>query len=68
VKEIAWKAQHRLHKRYRTLSAAGKEKQRVITAVGGELLGPIRRGSQQYIGVSTLLTGIILNPAPLLAA
>jgi hypothetical protein len=25
VKEIAWKAQHRLHKRFRTLSAAGKE-------------------------------------------
>ena len=39
VKEIAWKAQHRLHKRYRTLTAAGKEKQKVITAVGRELLG-----------------------------
>jgi hypothetical protein len=39
VKEIAWKAQHRLHKRYRTLSAAGKKKQKVITAVGRELLG-----------------------------
>jgi transposase len=39
VKEIAWKAQHRLHKRYRTLVAAGKEKQKVITAVGRELLG-----------------------------
>src|SRR5882724_10950438 len=25
VQEIAWKAQHRLHKRYRNLSAAGKE-------------------------------------------
>jgi transposase len=39
VKEIAWKAQHRLNKRYRTLTAAGKEKQKVITAVGRELLG-----------------------------
>jgi transposase len=39
VKEIAWKAQHRLHKRYRTLTAAGKEKQKVVTAVGRELLG-----------------------------
>src|SRR5260370_169084 len=39
VKEIAWKAQHRLHKRYRNLLAAGKEKQKVITAVGRELLG-----------------------------
>jgi len=39
VKEIAWKAQHRLHKRYRNLLAAGKEKQKVVTAVGRELLG-----------------------------
>ena len=39
VKEIAWKAQHRLHKRFRTLSAAGKEKQKLVTAVGRELLG-----------------------------
>lgn len=29
---------------------------------------PIQRTSQQYIGVSTPLAGIILNPAPLLAA
>lgn len=29
---------------------------------------PIHRTSQQYIGVSTPLAGIILNPAPLLAA
>ncbi len=39
VKEIAWKAQHRLHQRYRNLLAAGKEKQKVITAVGRERLG-----------------------------
>jgi len=39
VKEIACKAQHRLNKRYRTLTAAGKEKQKVVTAVGRELLG-----------------------------
>jgi transposase len=39
VKGIAWKAQHRLHKRYRNLVAAGKEKQKVVTAVGRELLG-----------------------------
>jgi len=36
---MAWKAQHRLHKRYRSLSAAGKEKQKVISAIGRELLG-----------------------------
>lgn len=39
VKEIAWKAQHRLHNRYRKLLAKGKDKQKVITAIGRELLG-----------------------------
>jgi len=39
VKEIAWKAQHRLHARYRVLMARGKCKQQVVTAVGRELLG-----------------------------
>ena len=39
IKEIAWKAQHRLHKRYRRLAAAGKIQQKIITAVGRELLG-----------------------------
>jgi len=39
VKEIAWKAQHRLHRRYCRLAAKGKAKQQVITAVARELLG-----------------------------
>ena len=39
VKEIAWKAQHRLHKRYMKLAAAGKDQRKIITAVGRELLG-----------------------------
>jgi len=39
VQEIAWKAQHRLHKRYRSLAAAGKNKQKLVTAIGRELLG-----------------------------
>ena len=39
VKEIAWKAQHRLHARYRHLLARGKCKQQVVTAVGRELFG-----------------------------
>lgn len=39
VKAIAWRAQHRLHGRYRALLAKGKTKQKVITAVGRELLG-----------------------------
>ena len=39
VKEIAWKAQHRLHTRYCKLLARGKSKQQAITAVARELLG-----------------------------
>jgi transposase len=39
VKEMAWKAQHRLHTRYRALTARGKCKQHVVTAIGRELLG-----------------------------
>jgi len=39
VKAIAWKAQHRLHGRYRHLSAKGKPIPKVITAVGRELVG-----------------------------
>ena len=39
VKEIAWKAQHRLYNRYSKLSARGKTKQKAITAVARELLG-----------------------------
>jgi Transposase len=42
VKEIAWKAQHRLYARYRKHSARGKNKQQVITAMRRELLGFIR--------------------------
>lgn len=39
VKEIAWKAQQRLHQRYRKLLAKGKNKGVVVTAIGRELLG-----------------------------
>jgi len=39
AKEIAWKAQHRLHKRYKKLGAAGKPQGKIITAVARELLG-----------------------------
>jgi transposase len=39
IKAIAWKAQHRLHDRYRRLTARGKPRPHVITAVGRELLG-----------------------------
>lgn len=39
VTEIAWKAQHRLHDRYRKLAGRDVVKQKVIAAVGRELLG-----------------------------
>jgi transposase len=39
AKEIAWKAQHRLHKRYMKLGAAGKPQGKIITAVARDLLG-----------------------------
>jgi transposase len=39
VKEIAWKAQYRLHKRYSKLTAGGKNKNQTVAAVGRELLG-----------------------------
>ena len=39
MKAIAWKAQHRLHARYRALTAKGKTPQQAVTAVGRELLG-----------------------------
>lgn len=39
VTAIAWKAQHRLCRRYQRLSRRGKCRQQVVTAVGRELLG-----------------------------
>ncbi len=39
TKEIAWKVQHRLHKRYMKLGAAGKDQRKIVTAVARELLG-----------------------------
>jgi transposase len=39
VCNIAWKAQHRLHERYRRMSATDKPKPKVICAVARELLG-----------------------------
>jgi transposase len=39
VKEIAWKAQHRLHHRYLHMLNRGKIKPQIVTALGRELLG-----------------------------
>jgi transposase len=39
IREIAWKAQHRLYHRYQHLTRLGKPAQQVVTALGRELLG-----------------------------
>lgn len=39
VREIAWKAQNRLHLRYKKFLARGKNKPQIVTAIGRELLG-----------------------------
>jgi len=39
IKEIAWKAQHRLYRRYCRLAATRKDQRKIITALGRELLG-----------------------------
>ena len=39
IKEIAWKAQIRLSRRYSRLASAGKDQRKIVTAVGRELLG-----------------------------
>jgi transposase len=37
--DLAWRAQRRLHRRYRALAARGKVKQQIVTAVARELTG-----------------------------
>jgi len=39
TKQIAWKAQQRLHSRYKKLAGRGKNKNQIVTALGRELLG-----------------------------
>lgn len=39
VKEIAWRAQWRLHTRYKKFAARGKNKPQIVAAIGRELLG-----------------------------
>lgn len=39
MKDIAWKAQTRLHSRYTKLTGRGKNKNQTVVAVGRELLG-----------------------------
>lgn len=47
IKAISWKAQHRLHHKYRKLAMRGKSKQKAIVAVGRELVGFIWAIAQQ---------------------
>lgn len=47
VKAIGWKAQNRLHTRYKRLQARGKPRQQVMTAVARELAGFIWSIGQQ---------------------
>jgi transposase len=39
VLEIAWKAQHRLHRRFQRFLARGKNQPQIVTAIARELLG-----------------------------
>lgn len=39
IKDISWKAQWRLHTRYKKLSARGKNKPQIVAAIGRELPG-----------------------------
>ena len=39
IREIAWKAQHRLFQRYRRLRGRSNCQQQIVTAIGRELLG-----------------------------
>jgi transposase len=39
AKQIAWKAQQRLHKRYKAMAAGGKNKNQIVAALARELLG-----------------------------
>ena len=64
VKAIAWKAQHRLHARYRTLTARGKSKQQVVTAVGRELLISRKIKNSFLLLVSSPARAILWRRAP----
>jgi transposase len=57
VVEIAWKAQHRLHRKYTRLVGRGKVKQQAVTAVSRELLGfiwDIATRLEHSMGVSVM--------------
>ncbi|WFU34447.1 hypothetical protein QA635_08550 [Bradyrhizobium brasilense] len=53
VRDIAWKAQLRVCKRYRTLSAAGNEPTIVVAAIARELCGFVWAIGQKVKPVTT---------------
>jgi transposase len=59
VREIAWKAQHRLYKRYRTLTRNGKLKTVAITAMARELTGFIWAVCREVAGAPALARGAV---------
>jgi transposase len=52
VQAIAWKAQQRLHGRYKKLLGKGKNKQQTVTAVARELAGFVWAIGQQHSAMS----------------
>jgi len=57
IVEMAWKAQHRLHRKYRRLVGRGKIKQQAVTAVARELTGfiwAIATHLEQDMGVAVI--------------
>jgi len=55
AKGIAWKAQQRLHKRYKAMAGRGKNKNQIVVALGRELLGfiwaiGVKTEQQQKLG------------------
>jgi transposase len=54
AREIAWKAQHRLYARYRTLTRRGKLKTVVVTAIARELSGFIWAINREIAGAGAV--------------
>jgi transposase len=54
VREIAWKAQHRLYARYRALIRKGKLKTVVVTAIARELSGFIWAINREIVAVGAV--------------
>jgi transposase len=63
ILEIAWKAQNRLHKRYMKLTMAGKEQNKVVTAVGTRTVGLHLGHRQQDRAESHNTTGSVTRDA-----